>query len=290
MEFRLEKRGTLTVSHITRVGLAVVFTFLESKLWIACIGFEVALCIALFRRRLASRYPWFLGLVLVNSIRDVLLALVSNVGNDHYPRLWILTLPVLMFVQVATVAEAYDKFTDKYPGLERFASYLLRGCVALLIVISCVSGAWSFHPFTESAMQSVLFTYRYLTFVLAGCLALPTLFFSRFPKPDKQAGRNTRVHLCMLIAYFSVYSISFLLVNVLGTQETTITAVNVLMLGTLCCLYALWTLLLTPEGEISVPWPTLDRDLAVLIDQHGEAASKRGHKLEAWMGIDAQQE
>ncbi len=256
-----------------------VFAFLEGKLWIACSVCEVALCIALMKRKLVGRYPCLFGLALLNAVRDVCLAATSSPAGESYAKLWAVTLPIIMSVQVATVLEAYTRLTTQYPGLGIFASRLLRSCLAVLVLASCISAAWDFHHFPVGIFQAITFTYRYLAFVLAGCLALPCLVLSRFPKPDKRPARNITVHLWILVSYFCVYGFSLLSVNVFGVQETTITVVNVFTMFAFCGLYGSWVFLLTPEGEVSVQWPKLGPDLMALIDASGAAALQRGKKL-----------
>jgi hypothetical protein len=256
-----------------------VFPFLETKLWMACIFCEVALCVALIRRRLLGQYACLFGLAFVNIVRDISLATTSGTASEGYPKLWAVTLPILMSVQVATVLEAYVKLTTQYPGLGVFASRLLRCCLALLVVISCISAAWDFHHFPQSMFQAITFTYRYLAFVLAGCLALPCIVLSHFPKPDKQPARNITVHLWILISYFCVYGFSLFSVNVFGVLETTITIINVIMMFALCGLYVLWAFVLTPDGEVSLPWPKLGPDLQALINARNDAAVQRGERL-----------
>jgi hypothetical protein len=202
-----------------------------------------------------------------------------DISSSDYTRAWLATLPVLMSVQVAAALEAYTKLTTQYPGLGGFASRLLRWCLALLAISSCISIAWDFNHFTQSLTQAVYFAGRYFAFVLAGCLALPCLVLWRFPKPDKQPARNITVHLWMLVSYFCVYIVSFLSVNVLGIHETTITIINVITTSAFCGLYASWAFLLTPEGEASVQWPKLETDLLALIDTQSDIAFQRGERL-----------
>jgi hypothetical protein len=256
-----------------------LFTFLETRLWIACIVCECALCIGLINRKLVGRYPCLFGLALVNAARDISLVSTSGTGTDNYPKIWTVTLPILMSVQVATVLEAYTKLTTQYPGLGVFASKLLRYCLALLVIASCISAAWDFHHIPASTIQAIFFMYRYFAFVMSGCLAFPCLVLSRFPKPDKQPARNIKMHLWMLVSYFCVYSLSCLAVNVTGMRETTITIFNVIMLFALCGLYGSWAFVLTAAGEVSLPWPHLRPELAALIDARHDAALQRGERL-----------
>jgi hypothetical protein len=256
-----------------------LFAVLEAKLWIACIVCECALCIALISRRLFGRYPCLFGLAFVNAVRDISLAMTSGTATDNYPAIWTVTLPILMSVQAGAVLEAYTKLTTQYPGLGVFASKMLRYCLALLVIASCISAAWDFHNIPKSTVQAILFTYRYFALVLAGCLAFPCLVLSRFPKPDRQPARNIKVHLWMLVSYFCVYGVSYFSINVTGAQETTITIINVIMLSALCCLYGLWAFVLTAAGEVSLPWPELGPDLVALIDFRNDAAIHRGKRL-----------
>jgi hypothetical protein len=218
-------------------------------------------------------------LAFVNAVRDISLAATSGTASESYPKLWAVTLPILMSVQAATVLEAYTKLTSQYPGLGVFASKLLRYCLALLVLASCVSAAWDFHHFPESIAQAILFTYRYFAFVLAGCLAFPCLVLWRFPRPDKEPATNIKVHLWMLVAYFCVYGVSFLSINIMGVQERTITIINVIMLFALCGLYGSWAFVLTAAGEVSLPWSKLGPDLLALIDARNHAAVQRGERL-----------
>jgi hypothetical protein len=240
---------------------------------------ECTLCIALITRGLLGRYPCLFGLAFVNAGRDISLAVMSTTSSWSYPRLWVVTLPVLMFVQTAAVLEAYTKLTTQYPGLGAFASKLLRYSLALLVLASCISAAYDYNHFPGSITQAILFVYRYFAFVLAGCLALPCLVLWRFPKPDKQPARNIQVHLWMLVSYFCVYGMSYLSINIFGVQETTIMIINSVMMFALCCLYASWAFVLTAAGEVSLPWPHLRPELAALIDARHNAAVQRGESL-----------
>jgi hypothetical protein len=250
--------------------------FLERQLWIACIVTEIALCIALIKRDLLGRYPCLFGLALVNAIRDIALSAMFGSSSPMYARAWVATLPILMSVQIATVLEAYTKLTSQYPGLGDFGSKLLRWCLVLLVTATCISVSLEAVDFTQSIIQAVLFTYRYMAFVLAGCLALPWLVLSRFPKPNQRPAKNIRVHFSLLVLYFCVYILSFLCANVLGTKEQQTRVINVVMLSVLCVIYVSWTLLLRPAGEAAVPWPKLSADLAALIDAHSDAAFDPG--------------
>jgi hypothetical protein len=218
-------------------------------------------------------------LAFVNALRDISLAATSGAASESYPKAWVVTLPILMSVQVATVLEAYTKLTVQYPGLGVFASKLLRYCLALLVVASYFSAAWDYHHFPQSITQAVLFIYRYFVFVLAGCLALPCLVLWRFPKPDKQPARNIAAHLWMLVSYFCVYGLSYLAINITGVQETTITIINAIMMFALCGLYGSWAFVLTSAGEVSLRWPQLRPELAALIDARHDAALQRGERL-----------
>jgi hypothetical protein len=256
-----------------------VFAFLETKLWIACTGFEVALSVLLIKRRLLGRYPCLFGLAFVNAVRDIGLWAALATSSQSYGNAWLATLPVLMSIQIATVLEAYTKLTSQYPGLGSFASKLLGATVTVLAISTCISVAWDIHRFSQSIQQAILFFYRYFAFLLAGCLAIPCLVLSRFPKPDKQPATNIRIHLWLLVLYFSVYMISSLSVNLLGTQETTIVRINVVMLLALCGVYGTWAFILTPEGETGLPWPQLRPDLVKLIDVRADDALERGKKI-----------
>src|SRR5438105_1439097 len=129
-----------------------VFALLERKSWIACVVFEVVLCITLMKRRLLGRYPCLFGLAFVNALRDIGLLTAFSTDSPSYVRAWEVTLPILISVQVATVLEAYTKLTTQYPGLGVFASHLLRWCLAVLVVCSCISAAWDFHHFPQSIL------------------------------------------------------------------------------------------------------------------------------------------
>jgi hypothetical protein len=259
-----------------------IVPFLETKLWIACIASELALCITLIKRGLLGRYPCLFALAFVNAVRDVGLYAIFGTENPMYARAWVATLPILMSVQVATVLEAYAKLTSQYQGLGAFASKLLRGCLVLLVIPTCVSVAWDAKHFTESILQAVLFMYRYLAFILAGCLALPSLLLWHFPRPQRKPARNITAHLWMLVAYFSVYIIGFFSANTVAglvIQESKIRIINLFILVILCALYASWAFVLTPEGEATIEWPKLPTDLLALIDARSDNAIQRAKRF-----------
>lgn len=256
-----------------------VLAFLETKLWIACIVCEIALCALLIKRRLLGRYRCLFGLAFVNAVRDIVLSVAFTTSSQRYANAWPATLPILMSVQIATVLEAYTKLTSQYPGLGDFASKLLASTMTVLAISTCISVVWDFHHFSQSIQQAILFFYRYFAFVLAGCLAIPCLILNRFPKPDKRPAKNIRIHLWVLVSYFSVYVLGFLSVNLLGTQETTIVSINVVMSLALCGIYGTWAFILTPAGETGLPWPELRADLAKLIDVRADAALERGKQI-----------
>jgi hypothetical protein len=252
-----------------------VFTFLETQLWIICILCEIALCIALIKRKLLRRYPCLFGLALVNALRDTSLLTLFGTSSPSYTRVWMATLPILMSLQAAAVIEAYTKLTSQYPGLGTFASKLVGWCLVPLLLATSISVICDTDHFTQSALQAVIFTYRYFAFILAGCLALPCLVLLCFPKPQRQPARNITVHLWMLVSYLCVYIGTFLSVNVVGIQEGRITVINVIMLLMLSGLYASWAYVLRPEGEASVQWPELPSDLVAMIDARGDSVLQR---------------
>ncbi|MGI8959637.1 MAG: hypothetical protein ACR2IV_07755 [Bryobacteraceae bacterium] len=209
---------------------------------------------------------------------------IFGTDSPMYARVWVVTLPILMSVQVATVLEAYTKLISQYRGLGAFGPKLLTWCLVLLVIATCISVAWDSEHITGSILEAALFTYRYVAFILAGCLALPCLVLWRFPKPDQKPARNIRVHLWMLVIYFCVYIVGFLAVNESGVQETNIRVINLIMLVILCGLYGSWAFVLTPAGEAFVPWPKLASDLAALMDAHNDAALQRGEELKQRRG------
>ena len=244
----------------------------ERDLWIACAISEWLVCALLRKRRLVRRYRCFFALAFVNATRDVLFLMKLDTESVGYAYAWVATLPILMSVQFAAVLEAYGKLTSQYPGLAAFASSLLRVSAGLLVFASCISVIWTFETFTRSIYDAVLFTYRYFSFVLAGCLAIPCLFLSRLPKPVKQPAKNVNLHLWMLVSYFTIYSAGVACANLFGVQRLTITIINILIMTAQCVLYCSWASVLTPSGEEYVDWPKLDPDLAAIIDAKSASA------------------
>ncbi|MBV9300999.1 MAG: hypothetical protein JOY62_07145 [Acidobacteriaceae bacterium] len=255
----------------------------ESASRIACILCAFGLSVVLLKRGLASRYKFLFALSVLNCIRDIVLLVFFDVTTPQYSYVWAGTLPLLMCAQAAAVLEAHEKLTNQYPGLAAFASAMLRWCVGSLALASAVASVWEFKHFTKSVLEAVLFAYRYFSFVLAGCLILPSALLCRFPKPAKRLARNVRVNLWLLICYFSVYVVGAICSNLLGFDEPTPTILSISMMIALSAIYLAWTILMTRSGEKEVPWPKLQPEIAAAIDARNKTAVKKGDELrQSW--------
>ena len=211
-------------------------------------------------------YKCLFALALINAIRDITFRIKLNYMDASYTHAWEMTLPILMFLQLGTALEAYDKLVAQYAGLGTFGYKLLRWSGALLSLMSCALIIWGSDHFTKTVYEAVIFAYRYFIFVLAGSVAIPYLLLRRLPRPAKKPPKNVTAHLCILVCYFITYLLGIVCTDLLGIHEPNTTVINVFLMLGFCGIYLAWAFALTRSGESSVPWPKMDSDSVAIID------------------------
>ena len=191
-------------------------------------------CGAVAWRGLASRFPAFLAYLAGSAVRGV--ALAQYVPTDrHYLDVWLVTLPVVTLLQIATAIEAYRHSLEELPGARRYSHWLI-------IVASVLAAALVQIPQkTFSAFGVLSLAQQAVATVLAvAAIGLATLV--TYLRPLRRP--NAVIHERILALHFTALAAMLGLVNT-GTLGWTSPA-NVVM-SILCCVA--WSLLLTQEGE-----------------------------------------
>jgi hypothetical protein len=249
---------------------------LDLILWIttAALSAVVLLRIALAR---FWHNPALRGLAVMLSVtllRDLLLARMSFPAHS-YTVAWEATLPVLLVSHAYAAISAYTAIAAMYAKIGRFAIRLfVAALVVAAILCAFTTFSWELKRITgtEAFVRWCFLLYRWVDGLAAGGLIQVTAFLSLFRKPFKRMPTNVTRHAALLAAYFSCQSALFFGQNLSGLSG--IITVQHLAFTFIAILYLGWTVLLSPHGELTEPWPALPSAVLDHLNDRGEFAAK----------------
>ncbi len=237
------------------------------------IGLPVLILIRLVQQGLwrLSPYFGFAIFLLVGLVRDLIL-LKPDYETTTYSNLWKWTLPVLLIAQVVAGLTTYSAISQMYAGIGRFAIRLFAGCLLVAAIAGLVLLPVEVHRIgaAEAELRVLFLLQRWIASILAGGLMLAVAYLQRFPAPLRQVPRNIKVHAGCVAAYFSSYAMLYAIENAckLGEAQWAVVA----QMAAVCLIYGVWAAGLSREGQVSKPWPALDREVSNMIEARYHAA------------------
>ncbi len=225
------------------------FLILQRGLWVACLVAQVLLIGAIFQRRIARHYRFFLAYLIVETCAGVVLLQIP-VNTPAYARAYGFYEVAIVVLRAGAVAELFERVSAHFPVITRIRFILASILLALTGLVSIaavrpVSGAWQY-PQTWA-----VYVHQFETTVLAISLVLMWWFLTRFMSLTPTVGGNLAVHWRILTIYFGISGLVALVSTVGGA--TRLGSLNIAMLvGDLVCFMA-WLGGLKQFGETPPP-------------------------------------
>lgn len=152
-------------------SLTVSWT-LQNVVWLLGFVLELAIAVAIVRRRAHQEYPFFFSYMIMELTRTVVLAGIGRLSPSYFYAYWISECLVAMF-GFLVVEEVFRKAFERRLGLQKFGAAVYRYSLLLLIVTAVLITV--FVPGNESnkLIAGILTLKRTQSFVrvgLVGCL------------------------------------------------------------------------------------------------------------------------
>jgi hypothetical protein len=225
------------------------FLALQRGLWVACLVAQVLLIGAIFQRRIAKRYRFFLAYLIVEACAGAVLLQIP-LRTPAYAQAYRLYEIAIVVLRAGAVAELFEQVSAHFPVIARVRFVLASALLALtgLASIAAVRPAGGFWQYPQTL---AVYVRQFETTVLAISLILMWWFLTRFMSLTPTVRGNVAVHWRILTIYFGISGIAGLVWIVWG--PTAGGAVNIPMLaGDLACFLA-WIRGFNQLGELPPP-------------------------------------
>jgi len=145
---------------------------LQNLLWLLGFILELAIAVAIVRRRVHQDYPFFFSYVVMELTRTVLLASIGRRSPSYFYAYWLSECLVAMF-GFLVVEEVFRKAFERRLGLQKVGTAFYRYSLLLLIVTAVVIAALVSGNESNKLIAGILTLKRTQSFVrvgLVGCL------------------------------------------------------------------------------------------------------------------------
>jgi hypothetical protein len=217
-------------------------------LWVACLVAQVLLIGAIFQRRIAKGYRFFLAYLIVELCTGVAL-LQFPMNTIAYAHAYNFYEIAIVGLRAGAVAELFERVSEHFPVIGRIRFVLATVLIALtgLVSITAVRPAGGFWQFPQTL---AVYVCQFETTVLSISLVLMWWFLTRFMSLTPTVRGNVALHWKLLTIYFSINGFVALAATVLGWASTSL---DVAMLaGNLACFIA-WIRGFSRAGEFPPP-------------------------------------
>jgi hypothetical protein len=220
----------------------------------------------------SSTYRWFSVYLAAELFQAVLMLRFEK--SKYGLALWCATTTALAFLRIALVFEAWSLIARCYPGISAVSRRLGALVGVLSLVISSTVGldiaVFKRAPLPLGALAfGVRFTSLALAIVCAIMAWFATSPWFRGPVP-----RNVILHVRLLCGYFLSIGMGFFL---MGLRKGMADLAGAIMTAAALIVYGLWMLLISREGEVSIPMRA-GQDLLDL-DRRDEALYAEGEAM-----------
>lgn len=237
--------GRDTIPTGSRLTLwAKVLNSVQLLWWVSIVA-ESALLFALMRRDLYRIYILFTAYIAADIMVSLgMMWLVPNTNSKAYARVWSVTEPVLILMQIAFAVELYLLISKHYRNFERVRPRLFWSCllpalgISLLVLFIDMPAHWK-----APLVQAIFLARRISTFALATFVVAVTVFRRIFPVPIRP---NVTAHRRMTTVYFLSNALLYFVMNLVPSLTN---PANILLMCLTGACFAGWAILLKPEGE-----------------------------------------
>jgi hypothetical protein len=249
-----------------RTGLTFIqivgYVLLLRKLWVT---------------KLFEKYRYFSSLILAESIRLALMALIPQRSN-FYAITYFITAPIVWLMFVLVVLEFFHLILKNHIGIASLGKKALTGALICSAVVSAAT--LLFHLQHDRQEAAFLFNFMLLERLVMTSLFVLLLLLIAFAAYFRiPVASNIRVHACVFAVYFGARTAIFSILMLFGLQVVDTINLGFRALGT-ACVFA-WIVLLTPAGEAlpsrRAPSPA-DEHLLVQLEAINQSLMKSARK------------
>jgi len=227
-------------------------------LWVACLVAQVLLIGAIFQRRIAKRYRFFLAYLMVELCTGIVLLQIP-ITTIAYAHAYNFYEIAIVGLRAGAVAELFERVSEHFPVISRIRFVLAIVLLALtgLVSVTAVRPAGGFWQYPQTL---AVYVCQFETTVLAISLVLMWWFLTRFMSLTPIVHGNVALHWKVLTIYFSISGFVTLAATVRGLASGFL---DVAMLaGNLACFIA-WIRGFSRVGEFPPP-PVLSPEEAAV--------------------------
>jgi hypothetical protein len=210
--------------------------------WYSSVAVQLLFCIHLVWTRLAKNYPIFtlyLGCSVVGSLAAMFF-MRGSMGARlplSYTYFWLWTEPVLLLLQIAVALEVHARMWTEHSAMVRPAKPLLFFALIIALVFAAIPLKAELSRFSaiqlRAIMQFEFLAKRYISSVLI--VIHNSLRSSLFR------------HEGMLAAYFGIYAVAYLLIDMGWAMPT---LVNNYLASALTLCFVVWMSIFKPREEL----------------------------------------
>jgi|SRR5215469_5223472 hypothetical protein len=221
-------------------------------LWYSSVAIQLLFCLYLLWTRIANKHPIFtlyLGCAVLRSLAAMRFT-PSATGRlpISYTYFWLWTEPVLLLLQIGVAFEVHAGLWKDNTTIAKSARPLLIFGLLTAIVFAALPIHAELRDLSglgiRTVMQFEFLAKRYISTVLATFLVLSALMFLLVVRNSL---KNAILrHESMLAAYFAIYAICYLMMNV-GWKRPVL--VNNYMLSALTLCLVVWISIFRPVPE-----------------------------------------
>ena len=220
-------------------------------LWYSSVAVQFLFCIHLLWSRLAKKHPIFtlyLGCSVLSSV--IAVYFMSGASGSllplSYTYFWLWTEPLLMVLQIAVALEVHSALWKQYASIVKPVRPLLLFSLLMAFVAAALPLKSELSRFgsvrLQAFMQFEFVAKRYISTVLAIFLLFSALLFLVVIRNSFRI--NLFRHETMLAAYFGIYAIAALSINV-GWAKAILVNNYVASALTLC--FVAWMSIFRPD-------------------------------------------
>jgi hypothetical protein len=220
----------------------------QRGLWVACLVAQVLLIGAIFQRRIARQYRFFLAYLIVEMCAGVVLLQIP-VRTAAYARAYGFYEISIIAFRAGAVAELFERVCAHFPVIRRIRFVLGSGLLALTALVSIAvvrpyGGSW------QIPVVLAYYVHQFETTVLAISLVLMWWFLTRFMSLTPTVRGNVALHWKLLTIYFGISGFVALVGTLWGAIAQ---AFNVPMLAADLACFLAWIRGFQRLGEVPPP-------------------------------------
>ena len=228
-----------------------LFAPIERALWVVSLFAQTLLFLHLLHQRLVRRYPFFSGLLTVETLCGMM-AMQLDFHSRAYTEAFRTYTLLIVILRVGVAAELYERICEHFPGIGKFrfvlASFLVvfAGTAAVCIFSPDLAAQWVFPQTLVTVVR------RFQGEIFAAVFLFMWIFFRYVLNIQQPFRPNVLIHWRIATIYFGISGTHALAILVTG-GGTAVHPINSAMLVADIACFLAWIRLMQRSGE-QLPW------------------------------------